>query len=63
MPSMPNGCFATSGSYVAGTLPLYPTVDTKQAVAMATRALFGGIKGRGGAVVWAEPSQAGHRLL
>lgn len=40
---MPNGCFATSGSYVAGTLPLYPTVDTKQAVAMATRALFGGI--------------------
>lgn len=33
---MPNGCLATSGSYEAGTLPLYPTVDTKQAVAMAT---------------------------
>lgn len=57
---MPCSCFTTSGSYEAGTLPLYPTMDTKQAVAMATRALFGGIKVRG-AVVWAEPSQAGHR--
>lgn len=57
---MPSGCLTTPGCYEAGTLPLYPTVDTKQAVAMATRALFRGIKGRG-AVVWAEPSQAKHR--